>query len=110
MDLGIKGRVALVTGGARSLGKADCLALASEGCKLVILDLNVEGAAETAREIVDQGGTARGYEADITNRPQLAEVIAQAQSEVGPVDICVNNAGFITPWVSSRTCRTPTGT
>src|SRR2546426_4682588 len=95
MDLGIKGRVALVTGGARSLGKADCLALASEGCKLVILDLNAEGAAETAREIVDQGGTARGYEADITNRPQLAEVIAQAQSEVGPVDICVNNAGFI---------------
>jgi len=95
MDLGIKGRVALVTGGARSLGKADCLALASEGCKLVILDLNAEGAAETAREIVDQGGTARGYEADITNRPQLTEVIAQAQSEVGPVDICVNNAGFI---------------
>ena len=95
MDLGIKGRVALVTGGARSLGKADCLALASEGCKLVVLDLNAEGAAETAKEIVDQGGTARGYEADITNRPQLAEAIAKAQSEVGPVDICVNNAGFI---------------
>jgi len=95
MDLGIKGRVALVTGGARSLGKADCLALASEGCKLVVLDLNAEGAAETAREIVDQGGTARGYEADITNRAQLAEAIAKAQSEVGPVDICVNNAGFI---------------
>src|SRR5467141_4733454 len=95
MDLGIKGRVALVTGGARSLGKADCLALASEGCKLVVLDLNAEGAAETAREIVDQGGTARGYEADITNRAQLAEAIAKAQSEVGPVDICVNNAGII---------------
>src|SRR5882672_5128202 len=75
MDLGIKGRVALVTGGARSLGKADCLALASEGCKLVVLDLNAEGAAETAKEI--------------------AEAIAKAQSEVGPVDICVNNAGFI---------------
>jgi len=95
MDLGIKGRVALVTGGARSLGKADCLALASEGCKLVVLDLNAEGAAETAKEIVDQGGTARGYEADITNRLQLAAAIAKAQSEVGPVDICVNNAGFI---------------
>src|SRR5216684_3515635 len=95
MDLGIKGRVALVTGGARSLGKADCLALASEGCKLVVLDLNAEGAAQTAKEIVDGGGTARGYEADITNRPQLAEAIAKAQSEVGPVDICVNNAGFI---------------
>ena len=95
MDLGIKGRVALVTGGARSLGKADCLALASEGCKIVVLDLNAEGATETAREIADKGGMARGYEADITNRAQLADVIARAQREVGPVDICVNNAGII---------------
>lgn len=95
MDLGIKGRVALVTGGARSLGKADCLALAAEGCKVVVLDLNAEGAAETAKEISSKGGVARGYEADITNRAQLADVIGKAQSEVGPVDICVNNAGFI---------------
>src|SRR5712692_1616340 len=95
MDLGIKGRVALVTGGARSLGKADCLALAAEGCRVIVLDLNAQGAAETAKEIGDQGGTARGYEADITNRPRLAEIIARAQSEVGPIDICVNNAGFI---------------
>ena len=95
MDLGIKGRVALVTGGARSLGKADCLALASEGCKIVVLDLNAEGAAETAGEISAQGGVARGYEVDITNRAQLANVVARAQSEVGPVDICVNNAGII---------------
>ena len=95
MDLGIKGRVALVTGGARSLGKADCLALASEGCKVVVLDLNAEGAAETAKEISSKGGVARGYEVDITNRSQLAETITRAQSEVGPVDICVNNAGII---------------
>lgn len=95
MDLGIKGRVALVTGGARSLGKADCLALAAEGCKLVVLDLNAEGAEGTAREIADQGGVARGYEVDITNRVQLADVVGKAQSEVGPVDICVNNAGII---------------
>ena len=95
MDLGIKGRVALVTGGARSLGKADCLALASEGCQVVVLDLNAEGAAETANEISSKGGVARGYEVDITNRSQLSETIARAQSEVGPVDICVNNAGII---------------
>src|SRR5439155_220141 len=61
MDLGIKGRVALVTGGARSLGKADCLALASEGCKIVVLDLNAEGATETAKEIADKAGMARGF-------------------------------------------------
>jgi NAD(P)-dependent dehydrogenase (short-subunit alcohol dehydrogenase family) len=95
MDLGIKGRVALVTGGARSLGKADCLALAAEGCKVIVLDLNAEGAAATASEIEAQGGMARGYEVDITDRAQLGAIVQKAQSEVGPVDICVNNAGII---------------
>jgi len=95
VDLGIKGKVALVTGGARSLGKQDCLTLAAEGCKVVALDMNGEGAVETAREIADAGGTARGYAVDITDRPTLVEVIRRAESELGPVDICVNNAGWI---------------
>ena len=74
MDLGIAGKVALVTGGARSLGKQDCLTLAAEGCKLIILDLNGEGAAETANEIVGGGGMARGYAVDITDRAASARV------------------------------------
>jgi NAD(P)-dependent dehydrogenase (short-subunit alcohol dehydrogenase family) len=95
MDLGIRGKVALVTGGARSLGKQDCLTLAAEGCKVVVLDLNAEGAAVTATEISDAGGTARGYAVDITDRPGLAEALRRAEAEVGPIDICVNNAGWI---------------
>jgi NAD(P)-dependent dehydrogenase (short-subunit alcohol dehydrogenase family) len=95
VDLGIAGKTALVTGGARSLGKQDALTLASEGCRVVVLDLNAEGAAETAKEITDAGGTARGYAADITDRTVLAEVLRRAEQEVGPVDICVNNAGMI---------------
>lgn len=95
MDLGIAGKTALVTGGARSLGKQDALTLASEGCRVIVLDLNAEGAAETAKEIADGGGTARGYAADITDRAILADVLGRAEREVGPVDICVNNAGWI---------------
>ncbi len=95
MDLGITGKVALVTGGARSLGKQDCLTLGAEGCKVIVLDLNGDGAAETAKEIGDAGGTARGYAVDITDRPALADVVQRAEREVGPVDICVNNAGWI---------------
>ena len=95
MDLGIAGKTALVTGGARSLGKQDALTLAAERCRVVVLDLNADGAAETAQEIASAGGTARGYAVDITDRPALAEVLQRAEGEVGPVDICVNNAGWI---------------
>jgi NAD(P)-dependent dehydrogenase (short-subunit alcohol dehydrogenase family) len=92
MDLGIAGKVALVTGAARSLGRADAQALAAEGCRVAILDLNAEGAAEAAQEI---GGGARAYACDITDRGQVAAVTGRIERELGPVDICVNNAGFI---------------
>ena len=92
MDLGIAGKVALVTGAARSLGRADAHALAAEGCRVAIVDLNAEGAAEAAKEI---GGGARAYACDITDRGQVAAVTGQIERELGPVDICVNNAGFI---------------
>jgi NAD(P)-dependent dehydrogenase (short-subunit alcohol dehydrogenase family) len=55
MDLGLSGRVALVTGGARSLGRQDCLTLAAEGCRVLVLDLNGEGALDTAKEIAGAG-------------------------------------------------------
>ena len=92
MDLGIAGKVALVTGGARSLGRADAEALAAESCRVAIVDLNGDGAREAAEAI---GGSVRGYACDITDRGQVAEVVARIEREIGPVDICVNNAGFI---------------
>jgi 3-oxoacyl-[acyl-carrier protein] reductase len=95
VDLGIRDRVALVTGGARSLGKADALLLAAEGCRVAIVDLNAEGAQETAGEIAAAGGKARGYACDIREAGAVADVVAQVERELGAVDICVNNAGFI---------------
>jgi NAD(P)-dependent dehydrogenase (short-subunit alcohol dehydrogenase family) len=95
VDLGIRDRVALVTGGARSLGKADALLLAAEGCRVAIVDLNAEGAAETASEITAAGGRARGYACDIREAAAVAAVVADVERDLGPVDICVNNAGFI---------------
>ena len=95
MDLGIRGKVALVTGGARSLGKADCLALAAEGCKVAILDLDPEGADLVAKLILADGGAARGYGCDIRDTAQVQDVVARIEKDLGPVDICVNNAGMI---------------
>ncbi len=95
MDLGISGRVALVTGGARSLGRADALLLAAEGCRVAIVDLNADGAEEAAKEIGTSGGTARGYECDIRDTARVQDVVAQIERDLGAIDICVNNAGMI---------------
>jgi 3-oxoacyl-[acyl-carrier protein] reductase len=95
MDLGIRDRVALVTGGARSLGKADADVLATEGCKVAIVDLNAEGAGEAARDIAARGGTARGYECDIRDTARVQDVVSRIEKDLGPIDICVNNAGMI---------------
>ena len=95
MDLGIRGRVALVTGGARSLGKADAVTLAAEGCKVAIVDLNAEGAEETAKEIGASGGHARGYACDIRDTGQVQDAVGRIERDLGPVDILVNNAGLI---------------
>jgi NAD(P)-dependent dehydrogenase (short-subunit alcohol dehydrogenase family) len=95
VDLGIRDRVAVVTGGARSLGKADALVLAAEGCRVAIVDLNPDGAAETANEIAAQGGKASGYTCDIRNAGEVRETFARIEADLGPVDILVNNAGII---------------
>jgi 3-oxoacyl-[acyl-carrier protein] reductase len=95
MDLGIRGKVALITGAARSIGKADAEILAAEGCKVAIVDLNAEGAEGAAKEIGDKGGTARGYECDIRDTARVQDVLTRIERDLGPVDICVNNAGMI---------------
>jgi 3-oxoacyl-[acyl-carrier protein] reductase len=95
VDLGIAGRVALVTGAARSLGKADAAALAGEGCKVAIVDLNAEGAEEAAADLAAGGAVARGYCCDIRETAHVQEVVSRIERELGPVDICVNNAGMI---------------
>jgi len=95
VDLGIRDRVAIVTGGARSLGKADAVTLAAEGCRIAILDLNADGAEETAKEIEGGGGRARGYACDVRDAAAVTQVVAQIERDLGPVDICVNNAGII---------------
>src|SRR3989442_13865984 len=95
VDLGIRDRVALVTGAARSLGKADAVALAAEGCRVAIVDLNAEGAEETAREIEAAGGRARGYACDIRDTGQGQEAVGRSEPDLGAVAILVNNAGRV---------------
>lgn len=95
MDLGIKDKVVLVTGGARGLGRAVCLKFAEEGAFVATIDVIEGGAEKTAREIQDSGGKAMGFDADITDRDRVEKVVEAIELELGPVQILVNNAAHV---------------
>lgn len=94
MDLGLSGKVALVTGGGRNVGRAVARRLAEEGAAVVVNDINAERAESVAQEIRNAGGKALAIAADITQEDQVRKMVEQAAREFGPVDILVNNAGI----------------
>jgi NAD(P)-dependent dehydrogenase (short-subunit alcohol dehydrogenase family) len=94
MDLGISGRVAVVTGAGRGIGAEICRTLAVEGALVAVNDLFHDRADETAAEIQAGGGRAIGVAADVTDLTSITTVIDRVAAELGPVDILVNNAGI----------------
>jgi len=94
MDLGIKGKVAIVTGSARGLGAATARKLAQEGVSVVITDIMAEAAEATAQSLRDAGLQAICLPGDITRSADVQHVVEQAVAQLGGVHILVNNAGF----------------
>ncbi|MBB6542884.1 SDR family NAD(P)-dependent oxidoreductase [Thalassotalea piscium] len=88
-----KVKVALVTGGASGIGKSICLRLAQKKMKILVVDLNLEAAKQTTKEIIDSGGTAEAYAVDVSNNAQIVE-LCKSINEKHPIDILVNNAGI----------------
>jgi 3-oxoacyl-[acyl-carrier protein] reductase len=107
MDLGIKGRVALVTGGGRGIGRQICLTLAAEGARVAVNDLFQERADETAGEVAQAGGQAIGVAADVTDAEAMTVAVKRVTDELGPVDIVVNNAGI--PAITAQDAVPSTG-
>jgi 3-oxoacyl-[acyl-carrier protein] reductase len=91
MYSGIEGKVALVTGGGRGLGKAICLALAREGADIAVTDL--KWADETAKEVEALGQKALAFKTDVTKEADVREMIDRIVAEWGGIDILVNNVG-----------------
>ncbi|MGC1851815.1 MAG: SDR family oxidoreductase [Solirubrobacterales bacterium] len=94
----LSGKVVAITGGARGIGKATATALVRKGCRVAIGDLDLALAEQTAAEL---GGGTLAVALDVTDRTSFAAFLDQAERELGPLDVVVNNAGImpVTPFV-----------
>jgi 3-oxoacyl-[acyl-carrier protein] reductase len=91
----LEGKVALITGAARGIGKAIALKFAAEGADIAFTDLVIdENGKETEQEIVALGVKAKGYASNAADFAQTEEVVKQIHEEFGKIDILVNNAGI----------------
>lgn len=92
--MSLEDRVAIVTGGARGIGRAIALRLAEDGARVAIVDLTDSGA-DTARDIEQTTGRATTFvKADISKEAEARAAVAASETALGPVDILVNNAGI----------------
>ena len=90
----LKGKVAVVTGGNRGIGRAIAGGFAEAGATVVIAARNETKSAEAAKEIEASGGRAIAVTADVSDRAQIERMIDTVTSDVGPIDVLVNNAGI----------------
>ncbi len=95
MDLGLKDRVAVITGSARGIGAETARMLAQEGMAVVISDLDLDAADATARGIEAAGGKAIAVQCDVRNEEQVRKMMAAGNEAFGGIDVLVNNAGLV---------------
>lgn len=95
MDLGLKGKVALVTGAARDVGREIATTLAAEGAAVAVNYLSSEAEAEAVvAEIKQKGGNARAYKADVSDFAAVKAMVEAVAKDFGGLNILVNNAGL----------------
>jgi len=93
----LQDRVAIITGGARGIGKAIAFKMVREGASVSVLDILTEEVARVAEELKAIGGKAVGLKADVSHKEEVLQAVDQTVKHFGRVDILVNNAGVIKP-------------
>jgi meso-butanediol dehydrogenase/(S,S)-butanediol dehydrogenase/diacetyl reductase len=93
----VQDRVVIVTGGAGGIGAAACRAIAAEGGRVVVADLDAAAARAVADAVVAEGGTATSVAVDVTNREQVRAMVEAAVTAYGELNVIFNNAGMNRP-------------
>ncbi|MFF3330846.1 2,3-dihydro-2,3-dihydroxybenzoate dehydrogenase [Streptomyces sp. NPDC002888] len=94
-DIGIDGRVALVTGAAQGIGEAVARALAERGARIAALDRHDEALVKTVARLRDDGFDASAFATDVRDSAAVEDTVHRVEEELGPVDILVNVAGVL---------------
>jgi NAD(P)-dependent dehydrogenase (short-subunit alcohol dehydrogenase family) len=95
MAMFLEDRVAIVTGGAKGMGRAICERFAKEGAKVTIADISMPEADETLRAVEAAGGEGLVVKCDVTSSQQVKEMVDATVAAFGKIDILVNNAGAV---------------
>src|SRR3990167_11333493 len=95
--ISLSGKAAIVTGGAKGIGKGIAYRLAEAGAKVLIADMDEATAQATASELAAKGWTAVAISADVSNEDEVRAMISACQQHFGSLDILVNNAGIYPP-------------
>jgi meso-butanediol dehydrogenase/(S,S)-butanediol dehydrogenase/diacetyl reductase len=93
----VQDRVVIVTGGGGGIGSAACLALAAEGARVVVADLDAASAERVAGEVRAAGGTSTAVGVDVTDREQVRAMVQTAVDTYGELNVIFNNAGMNRP-------------
>ncbi len=91
----LQNKVAVITGAASGMGKAMAILFAKEGAKIIAADMNQEGLDAVVKEIVNNGGAAKGIVTNVTKEEDINNMINAAVKDFGALDILVNNAGVM---------------
>lgn len=94
MSTSLQGRVALITGAAGGIGRATALAFAAQGASVVVADLNLAGAEETAHLVTSQGREALAIQVDVTQTEAVERLVQRTIATFGRLDMAHNNAGI----------------